>query len=54
MLIMASHDLELLADFDRVIWFENGAVRGDGRADAVISAYRSCFEKPFTPGLAAQ
>jgi biotin transport system ATP-binding protein len=54
MLIMASHDLELLAEFDRVIWFENGTVRRDGRADGVIGAYRSSFEKPFAPGLAAQ
>jgi biotin transport system ATP-binding protein len=54
MLIMASHDLELLADFDRVIWFENGSVRGDGRPDVVINGYRSSFEKLWAPGLAAK
>ncbi len=40
-IIMASHDLELLADFDRVLWLEAGRVRGDGPADSVIGAYRA-------------
>ena len=38
--IMATHDLELLQDFPRVIWLDQGQVRADGPADAVISAYR--------------
>ena len=40
-IVMASHDLELLADFDRVLWLEGGRIRGDGPADSVIQAYRA-------------
>lgn len=39
--VMASHDLELLADFDRVIWLQNGRVREDGTPDAVLGSYRA-------------
>lgn len=38
-IIMASHDLELLQGFDRVIWMERGRVRADGAAEGVISGY---------------
>lgn len=37
--IMASHDLDLLIDFDRVLWLENGKVRGDGPPNSVLGAY---------------
>lgn len=37
--VMASHDLDLLAGFDRVIWIRGGAVAADGRPDAVLAAY---------------
>jgi len=40
-IIMATHDLEMLAGFDRVIWFEKGAVRRDGASDDVTGAYRA-------------
>lgn len=40
-IIMASHDLDLLVGFDRVVWLENGQVRGNGPADAVIGAYKA-------------
>lgn len=40
-LIVASHDLDLLAAMDRVLWLENGAVMGDGPPKPVIDAYRS-------------
>jgi biotin transport system ATP-binding protein len=38
--IMATHDLELLQDFPRVVWLHQGQVKADGSADVVISAYR--------------
>jgi biotin transport system ATP-binding protein len=38
-IIMASHDIDLLSDFDRVIWLENGRVRGDGPPKSVLAAY---------------
>ncbi|WP_417687212.1 energy-coupling factor ABC transporter ATP-binding protein [Roseibium sp.] len=39
--IMVSHDLALLKDFDRVIWIENHGVRMDGAAADVLSAYEA-------------
>lgn len=38
-IVMASHDFDLLEDFDRIVWLEHGAVRADGRPDEVIPAY---------------
>lgn len=40
-LIAASHDFELLARFDRVLWLDTGQVRADGPPDAVITAYEA-------------
>jgi biotin transport system ATP-binding protein len=40
-IVMASHDLELLSGFDRVIWFESGRVRDDGAPRRVLSAYEA-------------
>jgi biotin transport system ATP-binding protein len=39
-IVMASHDLELLARFDRVIWLDAGRIRQDGSPGDVLSAYR--------------
>ncbi len=39
-MIVASHDLDLLADLDRLVWLENGTVIGDGKPAAILSAYR--------------
>lgn len=39
--LMASHDLDLIAGFDRILWLEAGAVKGDGPPDAVLPAYRA-------------
>ncbi len=41
--IMASHDLDLLADFDRVIWLDDGHIRGDGAPADIISRYRAAM-----------
>lgn len=40
-IVMASHDLELLAQFDRVIWLDAGRIRQDGPPAVVLSAYRA-------------
>jgi biotin transport system ATP-binding protein len=47
-LIMISHDLDVLADFDRVIWLEQGRVQGDGPAQQVIADYRAACSGSFT------
>ncbi|SFJ82309.1 biotin transport system ATP-binding protein [Bradyrhizobium sp. Gha] len=39
--VMASHDFELLAEFDRIIWLDAGHVRLDGRPAEVLPAYRA-------------
>lgn len=39
--VMASHDFELLAAFDRVIWLDEGRIRLDGRPAEVLPAYRA-------------
>lgn len=39
-IVMASHDLELLARFDRVIWLDAGRIRLDGSPADVLPAYR--------------
>lgn len=38
--IVISHDLSLLADFDRVLLFSDGAVIADGKPGPVIDRYR--------------
>ena len=40
-IVMASHDFELLAEFDRVIWLDAGRIRLDGRPADVLPAYRA-------------
>ena len=40
-ILMASHDLDLLLDFDRVLWLENGQVRADGAPARVLPEYRA-------------
>ena len=40
-IVMASHDFEVLAEFDRVIWLDAGRIRGDGRPAEIIPAYRT-------------
>lgn len=42
-LIVVSHDLELLEDMERVLWIDEGTVRGDGPADKVIADYVASF-----------
>ena len=38
--VMASHDLDVFAGFDRVIWIDAGKIAADGAPGPIISAYR--------------
>ncbi len=40
-IIMASHDLDLIGSFDRVIWLEGGRVIKDGPPGEIIPLYRA-------------
>jgi biotin transport system ATP-binding protein len=40
-IVVASHDSELLAEFDRVIWLHAGRIRVDGKPAEVLPAYRA-------------
>ncbi len=44
--IMISHELDLVAEFDRVIWLHEGRIEADGDAATVIAAYRRYATKP--------
>ena len=45
-LIMATHRLELLQEFEEVIWLESGVVQMQGPADAVVKAYAASGNPP--------
>lgn len=53
-IVMASHDLDLLAGFDRIVWLDNGMIRADGTPAHVIARYRETFLPPRSNLLAAQ
>ncbi len=54
-IIMASHDLDLLSHFDRIIWLENGAVKADGSPAQIIPGYRdACLTSSIPVMQAAQ
>jgi len=40
-LVMASHDLDLLSAFDRIIWLDEGKVRADGSPAEVLPPYQA-------------
>ncbi|HEX9858097.1 MAG TPA: ABC transporter ATP-binding protein, partial [Paracoccaceae bacterium] len=40
-LITITHDPAMLADYDRVIWLDEGRLRHDGPARAVLAAFRA-------------
>jgi biotin transport system ATP-binding protein len=42
-LIVVSHDLELMASMDRLIWIDEGRIRGDGDAGDIVRAYREAI-----------
>ncbi|MFY0663167.1 MAG: energy-coupling factor ABC transporter ATP-binding protein [Natronospirillum sp.] len=39
--IMISHELDTLAEFDRVLWLDQGQVRQDGTPDMVLADYQA-------------
>lgn len=41
--VLVSHDLDLLADFDRLICIHDGRIHSDGKPDDVIAAYKRLF-----------
>lgn len=43
-LIMVSHDLEMLIEFDRLVWIEDGRVKADGAPADVILRYKAYVE----------
>ncbi len=43
-LVIVTHDLELAATCQEVVWFEGGRVRKAGKPKAVIAEYRKNFE----------
>jgi biotin transport system ATP-binding protein len=43
-LVLVTHDLELAATCDEVVWFDSGAVRRVGKPKAVIAEYRKAFD----------
>lgn len=49
--VMASHDLELLAQFDRVIWLDAGGIRRYGLPADVLPAYRAHAARAAEAGL---
>lgn len=42
-LIIVSHDLELMASMDRLIWIDEGRIRDDGDAGDIVRAYREAI-----------
>ena len=43
--VMVTHDLDVLADFDRVIVIDEGRVAADGAPEPAIAAYRDLVER---------
>ena len=43
-LVIVTHDLELAATCDEVVWFSEGTVKETGKPSKVIAAYRKHFE----------
>lgn len=41
--VLATHDLRLLENFERVIWLENGNVKMDAPASQVLPAYEASY-----------
>lgn len=52
--IMASHDLTLLADFDRILWLEDGELRGDGAPRDVIRDYLASHQSAVRRSVGAE
>ena len=44
-LLMASHDMDFLADFDRIVWIDAGAIRADGPPAEVLPGFRDAMRR---------
>lgn len=44
-LVLVTHDIEQVRDFDRIIWLEEGRVEMDGKPEAVVPAYLAVMQK---------
>lgn len=40
-LVLVTHDIEQVRDFDRIIWLEDGRIEMDGKPDTIVPAYLS-------------
>lgn len=47
-MLMISHDLDTLAEFDRIVWLDQGQVRGDGVPRDILAAYREASQAKVT------
>ncbi|SIS41953.1 energy-coupling factor ABC transporter ATP-binding protein [Neptunomonas antarctica] len=43
--LLISHDLSVYADFDRLIWVDEGQIKADGAPDDVIRTYLAAIDK---------
>ena len=43
-LLLVTHDIETVRDFDRIIWLEEGRVVEDGAPNLVIPAYKAAMQ----------
>ncbi|MCP5085783.1 MAG: ABC transporter ATP-binding protein [Rhodobacteraceae bacterium] len=44
-LVLITHDTDVLAGFDRVIWIDDGKIRQDGAAESVLPAYVTAMKE---------
>lgn len=49
-IVMISHDPEMLADFDRVVWIDEGQVRADGTPREVLSGFLEAMRRAGEEG----
>lgn len=52
--VVASHDLDLLAQMDRVLWLDGGELRADGKPGDILPAYRDNALRRSSYARAAQ
>ncbi|MCL1840629.1 MAG: energy-coupling factor ABC transporter ATP-binding protein [Propionibacteriaceae bacterium] len=47
MVVLATHQLDQVAGFDRVLCFHEGRLVADGAPDEVVAAYRKLMDRPY-------
>ncbi|WKD59110.1 energy-coupling factor ABC transporter ATP-binding protein [Corynebacterium caspium] len=48
-IIVVTHDLDFIRDFDRVLWIDNAILQADGPPQEVITAYQKAMSLPKRP-----